>query len=253
MRKLIERLPHFLPSQMPRPLGRALAQKDEHRRPFRWQCQWQRLHWRLPRFAVSAPRGIQMIRLATLTLLLVPVTLHAELIVGSALTIDDSSPLIGDLSIDIAFGDSYFLTKPNLELDSFTIGVQTFVYDVELGDTLTNQNVLDFPLILPAPFGEPIAIPAGESYIGFAVRESDFNAPFSLIGWAKLLRTDDGSLEVLANAAEYGGSALSPSEGIVVGVPEPSGAGVLLPLIAACSLARRTRSAEEKPRCITSS
>ena len=37
---------------------------------------------------VSA-QGNQMIRLATLTLLLVPVTLHAELIVGSALTIVD--------------------------------------------------------------------------------------------------------------------------------------------------------------------
>ena len=85
-------------------------------------------------------------------------------------------------------------------------------------------------------------VPVGESYIGFASREQDDGIlPFDTIGWAKLLRTDDGSLEVLANASEYGGTPTSPSKGIVVGVPEPSGSRVLLPLIAVGCLLRRGR------------
>ena len=84
-------------------------------------------------------------------------------------------------------------------------------------------------------------MPVGESYIGFSVREPVDNVPIYIIGWAKLLRTDDGSLEVLANAAEYGANELSPSKGIVVGVPEPSEFGVLLPLVAVGWLLRRGR------------
>ena len=80
-----------------------------------------------------------MIRLATLVLLLVPVTLRAELIVGSALRIDSSPSLGGDLAIVVGNlgggdGDSFAFSKPNLELVTFTIGGQT-------GCSVSNQVI----------------------------------------------------------------------------------------------------------------
>ena len=137
-------------------------------------------------------------------------------------------------------GDSFTFSQPDLEFVTRTIGGETRLFSVNLADTLNGENVRDFPSII-AGVGDPLAVPVGESYIGFPVKEPVDNVPFFIIGWAKLLRTDDGSLEVLANAAEYGATEVSPSKGIVVGVPEPSGAGVLLPLIAVGCLLRRGR------------
>lgn len=177
--------------------------------------------------------------LAVLLVSIAPVCM-AEVMVDNALTqrTGDEIPL-GGFSLAVIRGDSFFF-QGDLELVDFTIGSETLVFATDFGDHLTNETVSAFPTVVPG-IGSKMDIPLGESYVGFAVREPVENEPFHTIGWAKLLRTND-TLRVLENAAEFNVSSLSPSNGIVVGVPEPiSNACGFLAIVACVGFARRRR------------
>jgi len=170
------------------------------------------------------------------------------------LFITTPSTFLPEPSINISIfgdnaGDTFALSLPDLTQAVATIGNDTQLFFVSPGDFLSNNTRDSFPVAInnsaSGPLGEipnnlP-SLPLGESYLGFGVAEPvNGNDPFRTIGWARVLRTAE-TLEILACDSVSGSFGLNSDDGILVPVPEPSSA--LLMILAFCFAGVRRRFA----------